>query len=72
MRIEIRGESVMLDGYVNAVGRDSRPIISERGKCVERIEPGAFGRDLERAADVELLLNLNQQKRLGYLKDKNI
>ena len=72
MRIEIRGESVMLDGYVNAVGRDSKPIITERGKCVERIEPGAFGRALERAEDVELLLNHNHQKHLGSLKDKNL
>lgn len=72
MRIEIRGESVLLDGYVNAVGRDSRPIVTERGKCVERIEPGAFERALKRATDVALLLNHNPGKHLGSLADKNL
>lgn len=72
MRIEIRGESVLLDGYVNAVGRDSRPIVTERGRCVERIEPGAFERALKRAPDVALLLNHNPGKHLGSLTDKNL
>ena len=27
MRIEIRNDSVLIDGYVNAVARDSRPML---------------------------------------------
>ena len=37
MRIEIRNDSVLLDGYVNAVDRESKPIPSVRGKFVEKI-----------------------------------
>ena len=40
MRIEIRNDSVTLDGYVNAVARDSRPMLDENGeKFVEQISP---------------------------------
>lgn len=72
MRIEIRSDSVILDGYVNAVERDSRPIITSKGKCVERIESRAFERALSRAENVDLLLNHNKEKKLGSIKDGNI
>ena len=32
MRIEVRSDSVLLDGYVNATGKDSKPIPSPRGE----------------------------------------
>jgi len=72
MRIEIRSDSVLLDGYVNAVGRDSKPIITPRGKCVEQIEPRAFQRALERAENVDLLLNHDKSRNLGSTQDGNI
>lgn len=49
MRIEIRNDSVLLDGYVNAVARDSRPMLDEHGeKFVEQIVPKTFQRALEK------------------------
>ncbi|MHC1723052.1 MAG: HK97 family phage prohead protease [Aminipila sp.] len=72
MRIEIRSDSVLLDGYVNAVGRDSRPIITAEGKCVEQIEPRAFDRALQRAQNVDLLLNHNKDRKLGSTTEGNI
>lgn len=72
MRIEIRSDSVLLDGYVNAVGRDSKPIITPRGKVVEQIEPRAFQRALDRAENVDLLLNHDKTRRLGSTKDGNV
>ncbi|MFW5632863.1 MAG: HK97 family phage prohead protease [Acetivibrio ethanolgignens] len=58
MRIELRSDSVLIDGYVNAVGRDSRPIRGENGeRFIEQIVPGAFKRALERAREVKLMLN---------------
>ena len=72
LRIEIRNDSVLLDGYVNAVGRDSKPIITAIGKCVERIEPRAFQRALERTENVDLLLNHNRDRKLGSIKDGNL
>lgn len=70
MRIEVRNDSVILDGYVNAVLRDSRPIPSNRGPFIEQIEPRAFERALERADNVDLLLNHN--KKLGSTKEGNL
>ena len=32
MRIEIRNDSVLLDGYVNAIARDSRPMLDDNGE----------------------------------------
>jgi len=72
IRIEIRNDSVLLDGYVNAVARDSRPIITPRGKCVEQIEPRAFQRALDRTDNVDLLLNHDKTRKLGSTKDGNI
>lgn len=72
MRIEIRSDSVLLDGYVNAVARDSKPIITPHGKCVEQIEPRAFEKALERAENVDLLLNHNKDRKLGSIKDGNL
>lgn len=72
MRIEIRSDSILLDGYVNAVARDSKPIITPRGKVVEQIEPRAFQRALERAENVDLLLDHDPNRKLGSTKEGNL
>jgi hypothetical protein len=72
LRIEIRNDSVLLDGYVNAVGRDSKPIITPRGKVVEQIEPRAFERALSRAQNIDLLLDHDKNRKLGSTTDENI
>lgn len=70
MKIEIRNDSVYLEGYVNAVDRDSRPIPSADGNFIEKISPGAFGDALKRAKDVDLLLDHN--RKIGSLSEKNL
>lgn len=70
MRIEIRSDSVLIDGYVNAVERDSRPIVTSKGKCVERIESRTFEKALNKAKDVKLLLNHN--KEVGSIASGNL
>lgn len=72
MRIEIRNDSVILDGYVNAVCRDSKPIPSVKGKFIERIEPRAFERALDRSENVDLLLNHDKNRKLGSTKEGNL
>lgn len=72
MRIEIRNDSVLLDGYVNATGKDSKPIPSVKGRFREQIVPQAFQRSLEKNPDVDLLLNHNKTKKLGSTKDGNL
>lgn len=66
MRIEIRNDSVVIEGYVNAVGRDSR-VMKDRitkKRFVEQIRPGVFRRALEQN-EVQLLLNHDKERNLG-------
>ena len=73
MRIEIRNDSVVLDGYVNAVARDSRPMLDENGeKFVEQISPKTFQRALEKNNDILCLLNHDKSRVLGSTKQGNI
>ncbi len=73
MRIEIRNDSVLLDGYVNAVARDSRPMLDEHGeKFVEQIVPKTFQRALEKNEDIFCLLNHEPMRVLGSTKEGNI
>jgi uncharacterized protein len=62
----------MLDGYVNAVGRDSRVLPSPKGKFIEQIKPKTFQRALERADNVDLLFNHQKNRKLGSIKEGNL
>lgn len=66
MRIEIRADSVVIEGYVNAVARDSRQMRDRKtGKrFVEQIVPGVFRRALQHN-EVKLLLNHDENRVLG-------
>ena len=72
MKIEVRSDHVLISGYVNAVGRDSRPLPSPTGKFVEMVEPGVFRAALERAQDVQLLLNHDKNRVLGSITQGNL
>lgn len=69
MRIELRSDSVLIEGYVNSVARDSRPMRDRKtGKrFVEQIVPGAFQRALKHN-EVDLLLNHDKSRNLGSTK----
>ena len=73
MRIEIRNKSVILDGYVNAVARDSKPMLDENGnKFVEQIMPKTFERAIGKNEDILCLLNHEPNRKLGSTRDGNI
>lgn len=72
MKINIREDSVEIEGYVNAVERNSKPLLSRMGKFVERIKAGAFTRALKRNGDVHVLLNHDWQRDLGSTKQGNL
>ena len=72
MKIEIRNDTAVVSGYVNAVGRDSRPITDVRGKFVEQIEPGAFRASLERSENVDLLLNHDKSNVYASTRDGSL
>jgi len=72
MRIEIRGNQVLLDGYVNAVDRESRVLPSPRGRFIEKIKPKTFEKAIQKADDVELRFNHDKNRKLGSLKEGNL
>ena len=66
MKITIRADSVEIEGYVNAVGRDSRRMTDENGMdFVEQIQPGTFALALSQNADVDMLLNHRAERKIG-------
>lgn len=69
MRMEIRDNKVIVDGYVNGVERLSKPIPDIRGKFVERIMSGTFQRALDRADNVPVLLNHDHDREIANTKD---
>lgn len=72
MRIEIRDNKAILDGYVNAVCRDSKPLLSPQGLFVEQIKEGVFQRALSKAQDVKLLFNHDEKRELGSIVNGNL
>lgn len=66
MQIKIRADnSVEIEGYVNAVERDSRVLESRTGKFVERVRAGAFKRTLDKQHDIAVLLNHKENRVLA-------
>ena len=72
MQIRVNGDSVEIEGYVNAVERKSKPLWSRMGQFVERICKGAFKKALGRNDNVRILLNHDPERDLGGTKDGNL
>ena len=73
MNIEVRNDSVVISGYVNAVERWSKPLKANlRGmmqRFIEKIKAGAFKNALKRNDNVKVLLNHNPDRELANTKD---
>ena len=73
MNIEVREDSVIISGYVNAIERFSKPIRETlRGKIrtfIERIKAGVFKTALKRNDNVLVLLNHDHNRVLANTKD---
>ena len=69
MNIEVRNDSVVISGYVNAVERWSKPIRGNlRGiaqRFIEKIKAGVFRTALKRNSNVKVLLNHNKARELA-------
>ena len=72
MKVNIREDSVEIEGYVNAIERNSKPLMSRVGQFIERICKGAFKRALTRNDDVHILLNHDWNRDLGSTKKGNL
>ena len=69
MKITLRTDSIEVEGYVNAVGRDSRMLMDENGYSFrEQIDPGIckpMRAKARCAQEISLLLDHNQGRVLG-------
>ena len=72
MQVIVRSDSVEISGYVNAIERNSKPLISRIGRFVERIKKGAFSRAIKRNENIRILLNHDPSRDLGGTKDGNL
>lgn len=72
MKVNIRGDSVEIEGYVNAVERNSKPLQSRLGRFIERICKGAFNKAIKRNDDIHILLNHDWARDLGSTKRGNL
>ena len=66
-KMEIRDNSLVVDGYVNAVCRDSKPIFDLYldNFFIEQIKEGTFAESLGRNPDVKMLFNHNDERELA-------
>lgn len=73
MNIEVRNDSVVIRGYVNAVERWSKPLrMNLRGmmqRFIEKIKAGVFKNALKRNDNVKVLLNHDPNRELANTKD---
>lgn len=72
MKMEIRNNQVVIEGYVNAIERNSKPLWSAIGKFVERICVGAFKKAINRNNDIKILLNHDWNRVLGSTSDNTL
>lgn len=66
MEIRVKGDSVEISGYVNAVERESSPLLAIGNQYfTETIRSGAFASALRENPDVPMLLNHNWDRRIA-------
>ena len=69
MKIEVRNEKVILDGYINAVERFSKPLRDRNGTFIEKIMPNVFAKALSRKKNIPVLLDHNEDRVLANTED---
>jgi len=68
LRVEVRNNKIIVDGYVNAVERESKILYDTRGQFIEKIRSGVFQKALERADNVKVLLDHEHDRELADTK----
>ena len=73
MKAELRADGLHISGYVNVPGRQSRPVMTKRGKVIEVIEQRAFQKAIDSATNgVRMLLDHNPDRVLASTPDKSL
>lgn len=67
LKAEIRSDGLHIFGYANVPGRQSRPVITPRGKVIEVIEQRAFQRAIEKQDNIDLMLD--HEKKIASTSD---
>lgn len=72
MKVNVRADSVEIEGYVNAIERNSKTLRDRIGEFIERVCKGAFSKALKRNNDIKILLNHDKNRELGSTKQGNL
>lgn len=70
MKVEIRNNQAVIEGYVNVADRISKPIPNVRGSFREKVAQGAFSKALKKNHNVEL--RYNHKRKLGDQQDGSL
>lgn len=70
MQVEVRNDGKLeISGYVNAIDRYSKELYGEKGKFIEKVAPTVFQRALEKANNVDMLLNHDIRRKLASIEE---
>lgn len=72
IQCEIRAGGVHIEGYVNAVLRESRPVITPRGRVNEIVEQRTFQRAIENAKNIDILVDHDVSQKIGSTSQGNL
>ena len=66
MQVEVRSDGKLeISGYVNAIDRYSKELYGSKGKFIEKVALTVFQRALEKARNVDMLLNHDVRRKLA-------
>lgn len=68
MKLTVRNGKIIIDGYVNAVERESKVLYDTRGKFIEKIRAGAFQRAIDKSENIKVLLDHEKDRELADTK----
>lgn len=72
IQCEVRAGGVHIEGYVNAVLRESRPVITPRGRVNEIVEQRTFQRAIENAKNIDILVDHDISQKIGSTTQGNL
>lgn len=72
MKAELRSDGLHISGYINVPGRESRPVLTPRGKVIEVIEQRAFADAIKRAGNIRMLLDHDQSRVLATTEERTL
>ena len=64
MNLQLRGDSVHLEGYINVTNRDSKELYNRDGKFIEQIKEGVWRKALSKRS-IPMLFNHDWNKQIG-------